>query len=162
MKFFSALFILCCMSTPRIAAGSLNISLDNFDRIGLKSSTKTTEQTIGKPTDIKPVADSKNLSAWVYFDKNKIDRATFIFDKATGMLLAKTWRIENGDPEKDISTAMKHYPDAHFKIRNAPWSSDFLPDEAYYEDAARGISIKFRKKRKEALSISWSLPEARR
>lgn len=148
-----------CISAPQNGYSTHLINLSKIEQLPLGSNTKTIEQILGSPTEMQSINDLKNTTAWVYFDNHKINRVTLIVDKISGRLLAKTWQIEDGDLERDIQTTLKRYPKANFKLRHAKWIADFLPDEAYYEDLALGLSIKVRKKRQEVLSISWFLPE---
>ncbi len=93
------------------------------------------------------------------FNENSYPRLSIYFEKESTLTHSITWGVRSGDPEQDLHTAKARYKTANWEARSAPFSNPHkTPDECYYEDRKMGISIEFRKTRKEVSSISWWNP----
>jgi hypothetical protein len=136
------------------------VRLPKIEQLPLGSKKMEVEHALEQPGKVEPVSTGGSKMAWVYFDsESSLERATLVIDNSTDQLVAKTWEVESGDPEQAIDVALKRYPRAHFEKREPKWINPHAaPDEAYYVDSVLGLSIKFRKKRHEVSSITWTMP----
>lgn len=136
------------------------IQLSKLEKIPLNSTQEEVEGILGKPRERVSIADSAEDVGWVYFDDKNEDRATLVFNKSTRKLGAKTWLVKDGDSERRVEVALKRYPSARFKKREAEWVNPHIaPDEYYYEDPDLNLSIEVRFTRNEVTFISWYLPD---
>lgn len=66
------------------------------------------------------------------------------------------WQVREKEPEIRLENSKKRVPTAKFVAQDAPWENPHAaPDERFYSDDEKGISILFRKTRQEVSSIGW-------
>jgi hypothetical protein len=116
---------------------------------------------LGSPVKVIPVPGSKE-NLWIYNDPNDgYHRLTLLFDH-NKKLQSLMWYVREREPEIELKNSQKHFPDAKFVGWDAPWENPHAaPDERFYSDKTKGISITFRKTRQEVESISWYNPNTK-
>ena len=112
-----------------------------------------------------------SIRIWEYHTKVKthdasgeveesLPKTSFSFDAKTDKLLGVNWNVGDGDREQNLDFAKSKFKTAHFFKREAEQiCSHFSPDEVYFEDKKLGLSITWRKTRKEVESISWGIQD---
>ena len=94
---------------------------------------------------------------WEYLEKG-LSRATFSFDSKTETLQGWVWSVFQGDDEENLKVALKRFPEGAWEVETLKWvNPHHMPNDCYFKDKKRGISIEFNRTRKEVVSISrWN------
>lgn len=105
-----------------------------------------------------PVPDSEEM-AWIFKDKKTgYQKLSLVFDSQK-RLQSVLWLVSGNESEIKLENSKKRFPNAKFIAQDAPWENPHAaPDERFYSDEAKGISITFRKTRQEVHSIGWYNP----
>lgn len=107
----------------------------------------------GKPTeviDFKKLPESKETGeSWKY------DRFTFFFDEGSEITNTWVWDVKEGEPEQDLKTAMSRYAPTSWEPETDKWINPHnFPNECYFKDKKKGVSIEYNRARKEVFSIA--------
>jgi hypothetical protein len=172
---FLTLFVFlsaCAGITSKNQGGTIEdpLKIDIMDRLVLGSTQDDVIKVVGEPNkkfnskNYKSIKD--NLEYWFYPDKvgpvPGADRIALTFDTNTKKLIAKEFSLRSRDPEIKLSYIKARFKDSQFKIVEAPWChTDYQPDEAYYIDSTRGITVVLRSTRQEVDAITWEIPNSR-
>lgn len=116
---------------------------------------------LGVP-DVKLSGLDNNETLWVYNDRlDGYQRLSLVFDE-NKKLQGIMWLVRENESEIHLENSKRLFKNANFVAQNVTWeNSHAAPDERFYSDDKKGISITFRKTRKEVESIGWFNPNAK-
>lgn len=123
----------------------------SLDRDGL--SKDKTRELFGEPSQVIAL---KTGEVWRYNEDSRL-RLSFFFDSKSNPE-GFTWFVRNGDPEQDLKSAVNQFPNSNFQSQPIIVTNPhYVPDECTFEDNRIGVSIEFRRTRKEVSALSfWS------
>ncbi len=126
-----------------------------------KSDQDSVQSSFGRPDIVMQIDDSKDV-AWIFKDlKTGYQRLALVFNDQK-KLQSAVWMVSADEPEVNLENSQKRFPSAKFVAQDAPWENPHAaPDERFYVDREKGISITYRKTRKEVESISWFNPNSK-
>jgi hypothetical protein len=106
-------------------------------------------QILGKPKEVTDLSKNPNGlqtakgELWEYFE-NGHTRLAISFPSQAVNMDAWTWYLYKGDSERDAKVAMSLFPDANWKSETAKWVNPHnLPNECYFTDVSKGLSIEY-------------------
>lgn len=159
-------FLSSCTSMKPISQAEFKPTLASIDALNLRTTTKDDlTRLFGTPSEVFSLADLPNSTltgeAWNYSDAVGV-RLSFYFPEGSRSPESVSWQVIEGDAEQDLKTTLKRYKTAKWKV--APTIQEnphAVPDECQFEDRKMGISIEYRRTRKEVSSIDRWIPERR-
>jgi hypothetical protein len=152
------IFLNSCSSIEN-QAQRRNFSLVEAMKIVPEKSDQNSIQSMLGPADlVMQIPDSDDI-AWIFKDtKTGHQKLSLVFNNQK-RLQSVLWLVSEDEPEIRLEISKKRFPDAKFVAKAAPWENPHAaPNEEFYVDDERGISITFRKTRQEVESISWYNP----
>lgn len=99
--------------------------------------------------------DGAEGEIWEYRNEKGLKRVSFYFDQKSKLIRSVSWYVYSSDPEKDLKIAKAHFGGSKWTSRLADFVSHNIPDECYFQDRENGISIEYRRTRKEVSEIWW-------
>jgi hypothetical protein len=140
-------------STDRENGVALKLSAIKKVKAG-KTTKAEIEEWFGKADSIVPAENRKG--EFYHYKERTLERASFYFPSGSNTVDTISWEVFDEDPEQDLRTALQTYPDAKWEVKTVDWVNPHaLPDECYFQDKRLGISIEFRRTRKEVTSLWW-------
>lgn len=120
-----------------------------------QDSEESVSSALGAPDKKIPMPESKE-ALWIYNDrKDGYSRVSMLFDEHK-KLQSVTWLVREEEPEIQLEVSQRIFPEAKFVAEDAPWENPHsAPDQRFYSDEQKGVSITFRKARQEVESIGW-------
>ncbi len=112
---------------------------------------------------ILSIDEGRKIETWNYLELIEgyvITRLTINFDFETQRLENKSFHIYESDAERNLENIKTRYH-ATFKVVELPWCGHTAPSEDRYIDEALGLTVSYRKNRKEVNGITWSKPSPR-
>jgi hypothetical protein len=123
----------------------LHFNQDNSGRI---------ESIFGVPNKIVTISNTQNL--WVYNDKDG-QRATFVVDSKSGVVLSGTLLLKNSDPLHDLKYALTYFESSKFSIKGEGWIANHeLSSDVSYIDPNSGVSLAVNQSTKTVSMIGLS------
>lgn len=123
-----------------------------------KTQSADIKSSFGTPDRIASL--SKNEEIWVYFDHGfnepAIQRASFVIDKTTGILMSATWIPGESDPIHRQQYAPDHFKGHSFVAKNTGLvAHHHYSDEVLYKDARSGVSLRTNSASRTVTAISF-------
>lgn len=158
--------LLACISLLLISCSSLEKqgSKDHFTLEKIlsivpdKSDLDSVQFKLGPPDMVMPIPNS-DYTGWIFRDKKTgYQKLSLVFNNQK-KVHSVLWLVGQDDPEIKLENSKKHFPNARFEAKDAPWENPHAaPNERFYVDNEKGISITVRTNRQEVESISWHSP----
>ncbi len=140
-----------------------DISLSTVEQLDMgKTSSSVLEASFGKPGRIVPLSAREEI--WVYLEsrfETPVQKASFVIDKATHLILTATWIPGVGDSLQNRQKALEHFKDASFIAKDVglvaghEYSSDVT-----YADAHSGVSLRTNSVNQTVSAISFGIKSA--
>ncbi len=123
-----------------------------------KSDQDDVQSMLGSADLVMQVPNSEDI-AWIFKDKKSGHQKLSLVFNNQKILQSVLWLVNEDEPEIKLENSKNRFPSAKFIAQDAPWeSSHAAPNERFYVDEKKGVSITFRKTRQEVESISWYNP----
>jgi hypothetical protein len=118
------------------------------------------QKLLGPPKEVTDFSKNPNHTGakggmlWEYFE-NGNTRLSISFPPNAKEVEARTWYLYENDSEKDPKGAMSLFPGASWKSETVKWvNPHHYPNECFFTDNAKGISIEYDRTHEEISSIS--------
>lgn len=120
---------------------------------------------LGRPDRIIDMSETNwggKGKIWAYFEDGveSSGRISFSFPADSDKIDSISFDVRARDPEHELSYALSSFPEAKF-VKYLPkyWDNPHAsPDEVFYEDAAKGLTIIYMQTPKYVSTISWEIP----
>lgn len=164
--FFGIVFIMVgCVRLQPTNSVKPEFSLQQVENIHVGETTQAEVLNLfGKPDRVIDLSQEKPKgqgTIWAYFagEIKSVGRLSFSFSANT--VESISWDVRDGDPEQDLNTALSQFKDSKFvKVFPKRWDNPHSsPDEVFFEDTKRGLTIIYLQTPKRVEAITWSSPE---
>src|SRR3989338_5162919 len=166
MNIYQVLVISMCAITTGCShmekgTGAQRITLDVLNKIkpGLSTGDNVRE-LLGIPKEITKLEQIKTSKekgeVWEYFE-NGATRASITVG-TDNIMNFWGWHIYKEDQEHQLRTALDRFPDATWTVESVKWVNPHSwPNECYFTDNSKGVTVEFHRARKEVAMIErWN------
>jgi hypothetical protein len=162
-----ALGVMILWFTSPIKAHQLERKIDLSMAAQLKPGKSTKEQAkklLGKPGEVTDLSKGPNPNnskdsgeIWEYFEKGQT-RLSISFGNNENIVDSWTWYPYRADSEKAVKKVMLKFPDAKWVSETVKWvNPHHYPNECFFTDDAKGVSIEYDRTHEDVSSISeWN------